>query len=110
MKYLEIIKENLKSFIIIAFLLLLIILMLFFIFSDNKEENVLDINNNIILEEEEKEEIKAEEKYLPVVFLTEEELIELGLNKRLKAQVINRDPLVYKIIRSDEDIVKQLAP
>ena len=83
--------------------------MLFFIFSDNKEENVLDNNNNIVLEEE-KEEIEDEEKYLPVVFLTEEELIELGLNKRLKAQVINRDPLVYKVIRSDEDIVRQLAP
>ncbi len=106
MKYIKLIKENIKSFIIIFFLLLLIVLLLFFIFSGNKEEKIIENKNEHSIKLE--EEIKKEEEYLPIIFLTEEELIDLGLNVKLKAQVVNRDPLVYKIIKSDEDIFKQL--
>lgn len=43
---------------------------------------------------------------IPLEYLSIEELNSLGADPNIKAQVISRNPLVYKIIDSPEDIVK----
>lgn len=41
-------------------------------------------------------------------YLTSTELDALGVDPSIKAQVIRRDPLVYKVINDETDIVKDL--
>jgi hypothetical protein len=47
---------------------------------------------------------------IPIEFLEPEELIDLGVKPDTKAQIIQRDPLIYKVIRDDSDIVEDISP
>lgn len=87
-------KRNLK---LISFLFLGLVLILIIGFWLNKSE---------IQQEKNFSEINQPSFKIPLEYLSPDELQTLGADPTLKAQVINRDPLVYKIIQSDEDIVE----
>jgi uncharacterized membrane protein YvbJ len=98
-------KTNTKKQQIITisiFSVIIILILAFFFFFLIKSEEPDDIL------EEEKEFYQA--VLIDLEFLDENELNDLGLSSDTKAQVLNRDPLIYKIIREDEDIVEDIAP
>lgn len=64
------------------------------------------LNDNEKTQEQNYSEMAQPNFNIPLEYLSAEELQTLGVDPTIKAQVINRDPLVYKIIKSDEDIIK----
>ncbi len=98
----KLIKENKKSFLIIAILLILIIIgfLVIYTFSPKKDDQILI--------EEEIDEYQA--VLIPIEFLTSEELIDLGVDPNTRAQILSQDPLIYKVIRDDSDIIEDIAP
>lgn len=87
-------KKNLK---LILFLILAVVLILIMVFWLNKKEQQQEENFSAI---------NQPSFNIPLEYLTPDELRSLGADPELKAQVINRDPLVYKIIQSNDDIIE----
>ena len=112
----KLIKENKKELLIITILLVFIISALILIFSFKTEKS----DKEIAIEEEKiirslptSLDIENHQEgmpyYIEAEFLTESELSELNINTNTKAQILRRDPLIYKIINSDDDIVEDLS-
>ena len=65
--------------------------------------------------EEPKEEQPEQDKsrhpvLIETEFLSEDELSDLGVSSDTRAQVISRDPLIYKVIEDDAEIVEDISP
>ncbi|NCB20449.1 MAG: hypothetical protein EOM88_00800 [Clostridia bacterium] len=91
------IKEQFKKY----WWLLLIIILIVFV-------SVVIILQFKSLDQDVKEAPAPSITALELEFLSNDELKTLGAEPDQRAQVISRDPLVYKIIRSDSDIVRDL--
>lgn len=98
----QFIKKHKKVILITAFSLLLILVLIFY-FSFTKEIEVIEEPNDIITDYQ-------ESTLIPAKFLPEEKLIELGLEPNTRAQIIKDEPLIYKIINSDDEIIIDVAP
>lgn len=92
------INLKLKKYWWLLLFILLILFLLWMLFY-NKSILKKNSNNNIYIEPSTA--IKLE-------YLSPDELNALGADPDIKAQVISRDPLVYKIINNDADIIKDL--
>jgi hypothetical protein len=96
------IKEHKKIILIISFTLLLALVLIFYL-SFTKETEIIDQKDDIITDYE-------ESTIIPVKFLPEETVRNLGLQPGTKAQILKDEPLIYRIIKSDEDIITDVAP
>ena len=111
----KLIQENKKEILIIAVLLILIISGIILILSigSKKDDDTKIAEEKLIRDFPSDLDIanysQGESYYIPLEFLNEEELLELNLGTNTKAQILRRDPLVYKIINSDEDIVEDIS-
>lgn len=94
-----IINSKLKKYWWLLLLLILLILILVWLFF--KSPSMLKINSDQSTYTEPSTAIKLE-------YLSPEELSALGADPSIKAQIISKDPLVYKIINNDSDIIKDL--
>ena len=112
----KLIQENKKELLIIVVLLILIISALILILSLNTEKNdkesiiegekvIRSLPTSLDLENYQ----EGQPYYIEPEFLTESELSELNLNTNTKAQILRRDPLIYKIINSNDDIVEDIS-
>ncbi len=111
----KLIKESKKELLIIFILLLLIgfgIVLILNISPKKIDDNLID-EEKVIRDFPSSLDIanhpEDEKYYIPLEFLNEEELIDLDLDTNTRAQILRRDPLVYKIINSDEDIVDDIS-
>ncbi len=99
-------KNNVKKQQIITisiFSVIIVIILVFFLFYLGRSEIDDDVSK-----ETEKE--TQQPVLIPIEFLSEDELIDLGVNPNTRAQVISRDPLIYKVIEDDKDIIEDIAP
>ena len=94
LSYMNFFKRNLKLILILFLGVMLILITVFWLNKNKKQQvdNFAAINQSSFI--------------IPLEYLSPSELQALGVDPALKAQVINRDPLVYKIIQSDNDIIK----
>lgn len=93
------INEQLKKYwglILVIALALALVLIAVFVFRPKSE--LIEVDN---FPETPSTAIKLE-------YLTKTQLEDLGANPNIKAQIINHDPLVYKVIRDDSDIINDL--
>lgn len=95
-------KKHKKLFLIFAFSLLLLLVVLFYFSFTKETEKIDDLNTEIKSYEE--------STIIPPKFLSEDELIDLGLDPKTKAQIIKDEPLIYKVIKSDDEIITDVAP
>ncbi len=96
------IKEHKKTILIGAFSVLLILVLVFY-FSFKKQTESIEPPEAIITDYQ-------ESTIIPVKFLSEEKLKDLGLEPSTRAQIIKDEPLIYKIIKSDDEIITDVAP
>lgn len=92
------INLKLKKYWWLLLLILLILVLAWFFF---KNPSILKTNSDNNSYTETSTAITLE-------YLSPEELNSLGADPSIKAQIISRDPLVYKIINNDADIIKDL--
>ncbi len=97
-----IIKKHKKIILITAFSLLLILVLVFY-FSFTKEIEKIEEPDDIITDYQ-------ESTLIPIKFLSDDELSDLGLQAGTRAQIIKDEPLIYKIIESDDEIITDVAP
>ncbi len=91
-----------KVFIIVLSIVLLISLILIVVFFIPKKSFAPQIPSSSPGSEE--------PIIIPLEYLSPEELDQLGVDSTIQAQIISRDPLIYKIINSEEDIVTDIRP
>lgn len=97
-------------------LLLVLVLIIIIVNFTNKPEKAIinDIDKETEIEIETRlktsQEVIREPVIIPTEFLSEDELIKRGLDPQTRAQIISHDPLIYKIIRNDEDIIEDISP
>ncbi len=94
-------KKKSQLITILVFSVIIIVILGIFIFYFGKSDN------------DDLDEIETETQQavlIPIEFLNEEELNQLGVNPNTKAQIISRDPLIYKIIEDDQDIIEDISP
>lgn len=96
------IKKHKKIILVASFSLLLVLVLLFY-FSFSRELEVIEEQNDIITDYQ-------ESTIIPVKFLPEQTIRDLGLPPETRAQIIKDEPLIYRIIESDDDIITDVAP
>lgn len=97
-------KASKKNIIkILIFLLALMLILFLFLYFLSRPEQLTD---EPLIDKDE----PGQPVLIPLEFLSEEELSDLGVNPNIRAQVISRDPLIYKVINTDEDIIEDIAP
>ncbi len=104
-----------KKIIIISALLLLLVIIILVIISTNftkePEKDIIDDRDKETeLKLEPSQETVREPVIIPIEFLSEQELTKRGLDPQTRAQIISHDPLIYRIIRKDEDIIEDISP
>lgn len=93
-------KQQIITISIFSVIIIILVFFFFFLIKAPVED---------IIDEEIEEEI-VQPVLINLEFLDESELTNLGLSSNTRAQVLNRDPLIYKIIKNDSDIIEDIAP
>jgi len=96
-------KKRKQIITISIFSVIIIIILIFFLFFLRKTDEPV-----VELPYEDRETL--EPVLIETEFLSEDELSDLGVSSDTRAQVISRDPLIYKVIEDDDEIVKDIAP
>ncbi len=96
-------KKKKQIITIAIFSVIIIAILIFFLFFLKKSDEPV-----VELPDEDKEIL--EPVLIETEFLSPEELSELGVDSNTRAQIISRDPLIYKVIENDDEIIKDIAP